>query len=83
MEKLLITLKVPCVQQKYDVMIPDFLEIKEIVNLLSDAVSNLTQHMYVSSGKEVLCRDDPAMILNKEYTLRDYGIEHGECLYLF
>ncbi len=83
MEKILITLKVPSVQLEQDVMIPDFLPVKEIIKLLTEAVVDLTQNMYISSGEEVLCRKAPDMVLNERYTLQDYGVEHGETLYLF
>lgn len=83
MEKILITLKVPSVQMEQDVMIPDFLPVKEIIKLLTEAVADLTQNMYISSGDEVLCRKTPEIILNERYTLQDYGVEHGEILYLF
>lgn len=83
MEKILITLKVPSVQLEQDVMIPDFLSVREIIKLLTEAVTDLTQNMYISSGEEVLCRENPDMILNERYTLQDYGVEHGETLYLF
>ena len=36
MEKILITLKVPSVQLEQDVMIPDFLPVKEIIKLLTE-----------------------------------------------
>ena len=83
MEKILITLKVPSVQLEQDVMIPDFLPVKEIIKLLTEAVVDLTQNMYISSGEEILCRKAPDMVLNDRYTLQDYGVEHGETLYLF
>ncbi len=83
MEKILVTLKVPSVQLEQDVMIPDFLPVKEVIKLLTEAVADLTQNMYVSSGQEVLCRNAPTMVLNGKYTLQDYGVEHGETLYLF
>ena len=83
MEKILITLKVPSVQMEQDVKIPDFLPVKEIIKLLTEAVGELTQNRYISSGEEVLCRETPDMILNERYTLQDYGVEHGETLYLF
>lgn len=79
----MITLKVPSVQMEQDVMIPDFLPVKEIIKLLTEAVGELTQNRYISSGEEVLCRETPDMILNERYTLQDYGVEHGETLYLF
>lgn len=83
MEKILITLKIPSVQMEQDVMIPDFLTVKEIIKLLTEAVADLTQNMYIPSGEEVLCREVPDMVLNERYTLQDYGVEHGETLYLF
>lgn len=83
MEKILITLKVPSVQLKYDVMVPDFLTVREVIALLKEAVVGLTQNRYVPSGEEVLCRENPPMVLDQKYTLGNYGIEHGECLYLF
>ena len=83
MEKILITLKVPSVQLEQEVMIPDFLPVKEIIKLLTEAVVDLTQNMYISSGEEILCRKAPDMVLNERYTLQDYGVEHGETLYLF
>lgn len=79
----MITLKVPSVQMEQDVMIPDFLPVKEIIKLLTEAVGELTQNRYISSGEEVMCRETPDMILNERYTLQDYGVEHGETLYLF
>lgn len=79
----MITLKVPSVQMEQDVKIPDFLPVKEIIKLLAEAVGELTQNRYISSGEEVLCRETPDMILNERYTLQDYGVEHGETLYLF
>ena len=79
----MITLKVPSVQMEQGVMIPDFLPVKEIIKLLTEAVGELTQNRYISSGEEVLCRETPDMILNERYTLQDYGVEHGETLYLF
>ncbi len=66
----MITLKVPSVEQKFDVLVPDFLPVKDVIPLMAEAVSELTRMMYVSSGAEVLCRDDPSEIFNGEYTLR-------------
>lgn len=50
MGKILITLKVPSVEQKFDVLVPDFLPVKDVIPLMAEAVSELTRMMYVSSG---------------------------------
>ena len=83
MNKKLITLVVPSVEEEFDILVPDFLVIKELIKLLAEAVSDITQNMYVSSGCEVLCRREPDMILDEEYTLQEYGLQNGEYLYLF
>lgn len=83
MDKILVTLVVPSVEEKFDVLIPKFLTVAEVVDLLAEAVADVTQHMYVSSGSEVLCRSNPAMVLFPDRTMQEYGVEHGECLYLF
>ena len=82
MEKILIMLKVPSAGQKVDVLVPDFLPVREIIPLMVEAVSEITRQMYVFSGNEILCRDDPPMIFQGEYTLKDYRVNNGECLYL-
>lgn len=83
MDKVLITLVVPSLQEEFDVLLPNFLTIKEIITLLTEAVSDITQKMYVPSGCEVLCRREPDMLLDATYTAAEYRMEHGERLYLF
>lgn len=83
MDKVLITLIVPSVEEEFDVLIPEFLSIGEIIRLLTEAVSDITQNMYVPSGGEVLCRSNPVMLLNAEHVMAEYEVAHGERLYLF
>lgn len=85
MGKILIALKVPAIEEKYDLFIPDFLTVGECIVLLAKAVTDMTQNRYVYSGKEVLlyhCREG-YIILNKKYTIADYGLKNGESLYIF
>lgn len=85
MSKILIALEVPAIKEKYDVFIPDFLKIGECTTLLAKAVSDMTQKQYVASGKEVLVyhNTEDYIILNKKYTILDYGLKNGERLYIF
>ena len=53
MEKILIFLKIPSVGEEYEIYVPDHVSVKELVSLLSEAVSELTRHLYVPSGSEV------------------------------
>lgn len=83
MDKILVALVVPSVEEEFDVLIPDFLTVKEVVGLLAEAVSDVTEKRYVASGCELLFRREPEMILHPEYTMAEYGVRHGERLYLF
>ena len=55
MEKVLVTLVVPSLGKKYDVLLPVFLTVSEIVPLLTEALVDLTGKSYVTSGNEFLC----------------------------
>lgn len=82
MEKVLVNLKVPSIEKDFDILLPCFFTIGEIVPLLIEALKNMSQNMYISSGMEVLCRANPEMVLLKHITVADYGIGHGEVLIL-
>lgn len=87
MSKILIALEVPAINEKYDLFIPDFITIEECTTLLSKAISDMTQKQYVSSGKEVLLYHgygtENCVILDKKYTVSDYGFKNGDLLYIF
>lgn len=85
MSKILIALEVPAINEKYDVFVPDFMTIGELTILLAKAVSDMTQNQYVSSGKEVLLYRsiEGYVILNKKYTVFDYGFKNGDVVYIF
>lgn len=85
MGKVLVALVVPAVGEKYDLFIPDFLTVGECTELLANAVMDMTNKQYVRSGKEVLLYRGSAgcAILNKKYTIADYGLKNGELLYIF
>ena len=77
MGKILVALEVPAIDEVYDLFIPDFLTMGECTELLSRAVSDMTQGRYVPSGKEV------HTLLDQKYTAADYGFQNGDRLYIF
>lgn len=80
MDKVLISLFVPSVGEKYDVYIPLFLTVAEVSEMLTQMLEEIQSQRYVSSGKEVLCSLDQKVILEREKTLRDYHVQNGEHL---
>ena len=85
MGKILIALEVPAIEEKYDLFIPEFLTIEECTILLAKAITDMTRKRYVCSGREVLLyrSREGYIILNKKYTIADYGLKNGESLYIF
>lgn len=82
MEKILINLNVPSIEKEFDILLPSFFTIGEVIPLLVEALNNISQNMYLSSKCEVLCRANPEMVLLNHLTVAEYGIRHGETLFL-
>ena len=80
--KQLVSLSVPAISQDFDILIPNDLEIIKVIPLLSEAVEVLSNHMYISSGEEILCSPEKNLVLIGSATLSGYGIQHGEKLVL-
>lgn len=80
--KVLVCLEVPSVFQEYEVYLPDFLAVKELIPLLVRAVKELSGQRYVSSGQEFLCSKTGGFLLDEDATLFGYGIGSGDHLML-
>lgn len=65
---------------KYDILVPRFLRIRIITALIAEAVENLSNHIYVSSGAEYLCSADKNILLRPNATLEQYGVQTGDHL---
>ena len=82
MEKLLINLFVPAVQESYDVFVPADLELHILTKVLSDSIPELDNNRYSVSGREMLIQCEPEQLLNPRKTLAEYGIRDGARLVL-
>ena len=82
MDKKLISLYVPAVQERFDLMVPMELEIGVLTRLLTDGVRELCKGRFSPSGKETLSLYQPAALLHPDKTLSNYGVEDGEQLVL-
>ena len=78
--KVLVKVIIPVISESYDVLIPDFLPVSEIVPLLVNAVKFLSNNRYVSSGHEFLCMCEPELLLREDKTIKDYNVKNGEKL---
>ena len=78
--KILVSVYVPAISQKYDILIPETLRIKSVTSLIANAVENLSHYRYVSSGEECLCSTEKNILLRQSATLKQYGIRNGDHL---
>lgn len=83
MHKKLVNLEIPSMGENYDMFIPDFLTVEELLKLLIKAVKELTDNRYISSGCELLCIREREIILRSDEQLSDYRLKNGDHLVLF
>ena len=82
MEKLLLTIEVPSVEQVFDYTAPEHITPQQMRELLYQILAELTGGSYIPSGTEVLCRREDQRLLPMDVTLRDSGIQMGDHLLL-
>lgn len=78
--KILVNISIPAISEKYDILVPDDLRIKTVVNLIAGAVEGLSNGLYVASGEECLCSVEKNILLRNNATLEKYGIRNGDHL---
>lgn len=83
MDKVLVTLVVPSLGEKYDVYLPLFLTVKEIVPLLTESLVEATENRYTTSGSEFLCSSERQIVFDQMRTIKECGIQNSDCIYLF
>ena len=80
--KVLVNVCVPAISEQFDVMIPDDMDVKEVISLLAEGVEKLSNYLYVSSGEECLCSVEQQVRLSSQAALKTYGIQNGDHLIL-
>jgi len=83
MEKLLVAVEVPSVEQSFDLTVPETLTPQLLVQLLYQLLAELTGNAYVPSGTELLCRREDKAVLPIDVPLNEIGIRMGDHLILF
>ncbi len=82
MNKLLICLEVPSISSSFEMYVPDFLTVRELIPLLVKAVREMSGDRYVSSGCELLCARNSDYVLDEDAALAYYDIGNGDHLVL-
>ena len=77
MEKKLVGLYVPAVQERFDLLVPTDLDIASLTVLLTNGVEELCGGRDSWSHLELLSMGQRYMLLLPSLTLGDYGVENG------
>jgi len=83
MEKILVSVYVVSLQERFDLFIPMMLTMQELAGLIATGLAELTNGRYEISGREMLCLKNPDTLLNQKKTPEDFGLRNGDELVLF
>lgn len=83
MQKVIIGLYVPAIQEKFDVYVPLDMQIDQLLHLLAKGVAELSGGHYIPSKQGFLTQKEPDRTLRADKTLEDYGLGDGSQLVLF
>lgn len=80
--KMLVNVEIPAIDHSYDMLIPDFLQISDVIPLVVEAAEEMSQHEYKASHKETLCYKEGECVLPIDYTIGECNIKNGDTLLL-
>lgn len=83
MEKLLLAIEVPSVGKSFDALVPRFMTVEQLRQLLYQPLAELTNGAYIPSGEEILCSREDRRVLPVNVELEKLGINMGDHLVLF
>lgn len=80
--KKIVNVEIPALDENYDILVPEFLMVQEVIKLIVETVVILSNGRYCISKQEQLCLRERNLLLIQNATLGDYGIKNGEHLVL-
>lgn len=78
--KLLVNVYIPSISERYDILVPDDVRIKNIISLIAETVEVLSGYRYAASGEECLYLAEKNILLRHNAFLKQYGIQNGDHL---
>lgn len=82
MDKILINVYVPIINESYDMMISPVIKTSELLTLVKKAVSELSDGRFIANTNNVLCLRNDGTIININLSAFESGIENGSKLML-
>lgn len=82
MDKILVNVYVPILGTSYDIFIPPVSKIYEVTVLISKAVSELSEGLFIPDAKTTLCIRETGNIINVNLSAYEAGFLNGTKLIL-
>ena len=82
MDKILIEMYVPAINQSYDIFIPQGSQMFQVLELVKKAVAELSAGRFVPTEETTFCYRETGSIVNINMTVLELGISNGSKLML-
>ncbi len=82
MNKVLVEVFVPVINERYDVFIPNTSQMSEVLELLKKAVADLSDGRFIPTEETAVCYRENGAIINVNMTVYELGIHNGSKLML-
>lgn len=82
LDKILVEIYLPAINQSYDVYIPLLSKIHEIEMLLTTAFTELSDGYFTTSHQTVICDKATGILLDINKSALELGLQHGSQLML-
>ena len=76
MNKILISVKVPLIDEEYDIFVPIFKSVSNVIELLEHGISELSHGDYIPTGKVMLYNSDGKPIA-RNTIIKNSGLYNG------
>lgn len=80
--KVLVEIYVPATEQTYDVFIPLESRMCDVIKMVANALSDLSEGKYKATNDAILCDAETGIIFNVNIEIAELGIQNGSRLML-
>lgn len=82
MNKVLINLFVPSINENFEILVLENKKLLELKKLMIEGIINLTNNEFVNNDKFEICNQETGMIYDLNYTVKENCITDGTKLIL-
>lgn len=80
--KILVEIFVPTIEEKYDVFIPINKTVETVLILVNKAINEITNGMYTLKNTSMFCNKENGQIYELNALIKDTGLKNGSKLLL-